>query len=308
MMYKELKQFGAVKVNVSLAKYLTMKVGGIAQCIVIVEELDKLIDLLTYLEGTDIQPLLIGGGSNMILSDDEFEGVAIIVKVANCEIEGDRVIADAGCSTVEVARKSFAAGLTGFEWGVGVPGTIGGAVRGNAGAMGGDMSQSIEKVLVYQDGETKELSGKDCAFAYRDSLFKHDSSIILRVWLQLQKTEAKDGMKKALEHIQYRNKTQPQGYASSGCIFKNISIEGEKEGVPKEFIEKGIIPAGWLIEQVGLKGKQIGNAQISEKHGNFIVNVGGACAQDIFDLIDEAKEKVFEQFGFKLEEEIRIVR
>jgi len=314
-MYDILKTFGKVKIDEPLSKHTTFKLGGKARFFVSVDDIPKLSELLQYLDGEGVPYFVLGGGSNVVVNDEGYEGVVISVQAKNVKIENDSVIADAGCPTVTVARESFSQGLTGFEWGVGVPGTIGGAVRGNAGAMGTDMKESIEKVLVYRDGEVMEMKNTECEFGYRTSIFKREPIIVLRVWLKLKKSgeEEKNGMKKALEYIQYRNQTQPQGFASSGCIFKNVQISEEVKRIiagkeiPQEFLEKKIIPAGWLIEQVEMKGYTQGNIQVSEKHANFIVNLGGGNASDVFHIIDEIKTRVFEQFGIHLEEEVQIL-
>ncbi|MFH0857250.1 MAG: UDP-N-acetylmuramate dehydrogenase [Candidatus Magasanikbacteria bacterium] len=314
-MYDILKKFGKVKVDEPLSKHTTFKLGGKAQFFVSVDDIEKLGELLQYLDGEGVPYFVLGGGSNVVVSDDGYEGVVISIQAKNIQIENDSIIADAGCPTVTVARESFSHGFTGFEWGVGVPGTIGGAVRGNAGAMGGDMKDSVEKVLVYRDGEVVEIPNAECDFQYRSSIFKREPIIILRVWLKLKKSGAgeKDGMKKALEYIQYRNTTQPQGFASSGCIFTNVQINEEVKKIiagkeiPQEFLEKKIIPAGWLIEQAGMKGYTQGNIQVSEKHANFIVNLGGGNASDVFQVIDEIKTRVLEKFGIHLEEEVQIL-
>jgi UDP-N-acetylmuramate dehydrogenase len=143
-------------------------------------------------------------------------------------------------------------------------------------------------------------------------VFKHQSDIILRVYLRLKKTEDVSGMKQAMDNLMYRNKTQPQGYASIGCIFKNVeyriwNLESRKIDLPDEFIKKGKVSAGWLIDQSGMKGVRVGNAQVSERHGNFIVNLGGATAQDVLSLIEQVKEKVYDTTGVEIEEEIQII-
>ncbi|OGH91209.1 MAG: UDP-N-acetylenolpyruvoylglucosamine reductase, partial [Candidatus Magasanikbacteria bacterium RIFOXYD12_FULL_33_17] len=228
------------------------------------------------------------------------------------QLENDILQVDAGCITVAVARESVRLGLTGFEWGIGVPGTIGGAVRGNAGAMGGDMKGNIEKVEVYRQGEILELQNEECEFTYRESIFKNNNDVVLRVWLKLAKSneESKDLMKKAIENIAYRNATQPQGFASSGCIFKNVIVNEQlitnnEQMIPQEFLDKGVISAGWLVDNAGCKELKIGKAQVSEKHANFIVNLGGATAEDVKNLIDEVKEKVYNKFKINLETEVQ---
>ncbi len=316
-LYKQLKQYGKVKTNEPLSKHTTFKIGGPAAYFVTVDETDKLIELLKYLDGEGTPYVILGGGSNTLAQDGEFDGVVIRVRSLGFRVQGTIAIADAGCPTVTVAQKSMQAGLTGFEWGVGVPGTIGGAVRGNAGAMGGDMQKDVLKVEVYRDGEVFELSNEECKFDYRTSIFKHKGGVVLRVHLQLAEADPDAVlMKQALEHLQYRNSTQPQGFASSGCIFANADFQSNKvrliehfEGNEKitQFEKVGKVSAGWLVEQAGMKGKQIGNVQISPKHGNFLVNLGDAKAEDVKALIEEVKEAVYNKYRITLEEEVSIL-
>jgi UDP-N-acetylmuramate dehydrogenase len=311
-LYNQLKQFGHVKANEPMNKHTTFKIGGQVDYFLTIGSMDSLVDALKFLDSEGVSYFILGGGSNMLVRDEGFRGVAIQIKDTRCEIQDTVVQCAAGCSTVEVAQKSIAAGLTGFEWGVGVPGTIGGAVRGNAGAMGGEMKDSVDRVEIYRDGEIVEITNAECEFGYRDSVFKHQSDIILRVYLRLKKTEDVSGMKQAMDNLMYRNKTQPQGYASIGCIFKNVeyriwNLESRKIDLPDEFIKKGKVSAGWLIDQSGMKGVRVGNAQVSERHGNFIVNLGGATAQDVLSLIEQVKEKVYDTTGVEIEEEIQII-
>lgn len=341
-MYTLLRQFGHVKVNEPLNKHTTFKIGGPADYLVTVDDTEKLVELLKFLDGEGTPYFVLGGGSNMLVRDEGFQGVVINIKTQKTLVKDQVVEADAGCSTVAIAQLSMQHGLTGFEWGVGVPGTIGGAVRGNAGAMGGEMKNNVEKVEVYKDGEIIELSNEECRFGYRDSVFKHESGIVLRVWLSLAKGENKDGMKTAIEYLQYRNKTQPQGYASTGCIFKNVDLETIIQGLKSTFVisnaessrseksllqlqtklfsqfpeddEKiakffsiGKISAGWLVEKAGMKGAQVGQAKVSETHGNFVVNLGGATATDVLTLVEQIKEKVYTTCGIHIEEEIQII-
>lgn len=308
-LYKQLKNYGKVKLSEPLSKHTTFKIGGPAQFFVTVEETDKLVELLKFLDDEGIERFILGGGSNMLAGDDEYSGVVININGKKTEVTDTGIVADAGCSTVAIANLSMKEGFIGFEWGVGVPGTIGGAVRGNAGAMGSDMSNNVEKIEAYMDGELVTLNNAECDFHYRHSFFKDTGAVVLRVHLKLEKSENKDGMKKALEFLQYRSKTQPQGFASTGCIFKNFEIHDTKFDfdVPEEFLKKGIISAGWLIDQAGMKGAQRGNAKVSDTHGNFIINLGSATASDVLTLIDEIKEKVYNKFGISIEEEIQIL-
>lgn len=320
-MKKQLEQFGQVKTNELLAKHTTFKIGGPAEFLVIVEETAKLVELLKWLDGEGIPRFILGGGSNMLAGDDGFRGVVIKIKTQTTEILPDGMIVDAGCITVSVAQLSMQHKFTGFEWGVGVPGTIGGAVRGNAGAMGGEMKDSVVGVTAYRDGEVVELSQAECEFGYRDSVFKHSEAVILRVRLKLEPASTPEGMKKALEYLQYRNKTQPQGFASTGCVFKNYEIKANecaREAVliaefPEDrdkiaqFFQSGKIPAGWLVEKAGQKGARVGQAMVSERHGNFVVNAGGASAADVLALVEQTKTAVMQKTGFAIEEEMQVI-
>lgn len=330
MLYQRLKDFGHTRANEPMSKHTTFKIGGPAEFFVTVTETDKLIELLGWLDGEGVPYFVLGGGSNMLVRDEGFFGVVIEVKTHEARVKNQVLEAEAGCNMVAMAQLSIQNGLTDFEWGVGVPGTIGGAVRGNAGAMGREMKDCVASVTAYRDGEVATLSKADCAFGYRDSFFKHHQAIVLSVALQLTATAEKDGLKKAMEYLQYRNKTQPQGFASTGCIFKNYEVGSQEsrinpDKVGKElrenlltrfpedaekistFFEIGKISAGWLVEKSGMKGAQIGDAWVSDRHGNFVVNRGHATASDVLALIEQIKEKVYTATGIQIEEEIQII-
>jgi UDP-N-acetylmuramate dehydrogenase len=317
-LYKQLKGFGKVKLNEPLSKRTTFKIGGSAAYFIIVDTIEKTVDLLKHLDEQGIKYFIFGGGSNMLVHDEGYDGVAIHIDDKTVSIDGTSVTAAAGKLTVALAQETIKSELTEFEWGVGVPGTIGGAVRGNAGATGSEMKDNVESVEVYRDGDVITLSNKECEFGYRSSIFKRNADVVLRVTLKLQKGAKKDAMQSALAVIKYRNETQPKGYASTGCIFKNLEMTeklrekllqhfDESNEKIASFIKNKKIPAGWLVEVAGLKGKKVGNAQVSETHGNFIVNTGDAKAEDVLALIEEIKDTVYDRYGFELEEEIQII-
>lgn len=313
-LYTQLKTFGRVKANEPMSKHTTFKIGGPAEYFLIIDDTEKLIAALRYLDEENVPYFILGGGSNMLVSDEGYHGTVVQISNSKFQIFNDTVIVDAGMSTVMVAQESMKAGLTGFEWGVGVPGTIGGAVRGNAGAMGKEMKDDVYSVDVYRNGEVITLTNEECGFGYRHSAFKHSSDVILRVTLKLapytsieQQAESKQKM---LDFLKYRNTTQPKGFASTGCIFKNVDCAAQhvesKIEIPEEFLKRGKISAGWLVEQAGMKGRQIGQAQVSPVHGNFVVNLGGATASDVTALIEEIKMAVYNKTGITLEEEIQV--
>ena len=316
-LYTMLRTFGKVRLSEPLSKHTTFKIGGPADYFLVVEDSSKRIDLLKWLDSEAVDYVMLGGGSNMLVRDEGYRGVAIVTKDETYDIKGTTVQTGAGVVTVKLANETVKAGLTGFEWGVGVPGTIGGAVRGNAGAMGREMKDSVKEVEAYIDGDVVRLSNQECGFGYRHSIFKENKGVILRVWLELEKGDAKAGMAQALGVLQFRNKTQPKGFASTGCIFKNVDFESsktqllthfdEQDEKIQQFLRVGKISAGWLVEQAGLKGEKQGKAQVSEVHGNFIVNLGGAAAIDVLTLIEKIKTAVYNTFDIELEEEIQVV-
>lgn len=306
-----------------MSKHTTFKIGGPAKFFVIVEDAEQLVPLIKYLDGAGERYMILGGGSNMLVADEGYDGVVIQVRGGRYVIDGEIVEATAGMNTVALAQATMQAKLTGFEWGVGVPGTIGGATRGNAGAMGFEMKDNVHEVDAYKDGELVTYSNAECQFGYRDSVFKHGGGVILKTRLKLRTTDSQELMQKAIGYLQYRNKTQPQGYASTGCIFKNMDVSEESgkdnraillehfsadDDVVAKFLEIGKVSAGWLVEQVGMKGERRGNAEVSDRHGNFIVNMGNAAASDVRALIEEIKAKVYDTYGLSLEEEIQIVQ
>jgi UDP-N-acetylmuramate dehydrogenase len=184
-------------------------------------------------------------------------------------------------------------GLVGLEFLAGIPGEVGGAIRGNAGAFGGEIKEYIESVEVIRDGKIIEVPAAEADFKYRESAFKHNNDIILSGIFKLKEGNAKEAQEKAKEYLEYRKEKHPWE-PSAGSTFKNIKDKR--------------LAVGKLIEDCGLKGRRVGNAKISEKHANFIVNLGNAKAADVLELISLAKKCVKEKFNIDLEEEIRIIK
>jgi UDP-N-acetylmuramate dehydrogenase len=207
-------------------------------------------------------------------------------------------------------------GLRGLEWAGGLPGTLGGAVRGNAGAFRFDLSRNIKTVDIFYRDKVKKLTPEECGFSYRTSLFKSilKEAVILAADLEVEAGDTLESKKELDGFLKHRGESQPP-YPSAGCIFKNFTFSdsGEitehlKHLMTENFWQYKKVPAAWLIENSGLKGARVGEAEVSPKHGNFIVNMGGAKAEDILRLIEKVKEKVWETFGVRLEEEVQIVK
>lgn len=313
-----------VKKNVLLKNYTTFRIGGPVKYFYTAKNKSDLIKAVKAAKELNLPFFILGGGSNLLVADEGYKGIVIKSQITNYKTQTNykkqntKVYIGAGMPLSLLVSKTVEKGLTGLEWAVGIPGiTIGGAIRGNAGAFGQSMKDITKTVTVLKipnqstqislsarpntkpkvlcsgpKFQTKIFRNKDCKFKYRDSIFKHDKNlIILSAEIELRKGDKKEIKKRMIENLKWREDNQPLDFPSAGSIFQN----------PKEH------PAGWLIEKCGLKGKRIGKAQISKKHANFIVNLGDAKSQDVIKLIDLTKRKVKEKFGIKLNEEIVIL-
>jgi len=326
--YKKFKKiFPRVREGVFLAPFTTMRVGGRADLFLEAETEKDLIEAIAAAKKFGIPYFILGGGSNIIIADKGFGGVVIKnqnskIEIQNYNSKSKIIQAAAGVLMSRLVRLAAENNLSGLEWAMGLPGTLGGAIYGNAGwpKEGRAISDVIEKVMVLEipnkskifnsESQIKIFKNSDCRFDYRDSIFKHKKNlIILGAILRLQKGQKTEIKKRMNQVLNSRLEKQPKGF-SSGCIFKNqkLKIKNRKllRNFPelKNFSKNGFVPAGWLIDQVGLKGKKIGGAKISEMHANFIINKKTAKALDIKKLIDLTKSEVAKKFGLKLEEEI----
>lgn len=280
--------------NESIKKLTTYCVGGIASLVVSPRNEEKLILLITFLKKNGIKYKVIGNGSNLLFSDKPYNGVLIKLDCFDdCDITSNVIKVGAGYSLVKLSLQAMKNSLTGLEFAAGIPGSVGGAVFMNAGAYKSDMGYIVKKVKVLTpDMQIIHFANSEMDFHYRTSfLKKHPEYICLGCTIQL-----KYGKKHLIEEVMRERKkrrleSQPLEYPSAGSVFRN----------PKDNF------SGKLIEDLGLKGKYIGKAQISEKHANFIINKGGATAKDIKDLMDLVKRKVKEKYNIELREEQELV-
>lgn len=304
-----------IQKNIPLAKYTTFRIGGPAKYYAEVKTLEELKEALEYAKKNNLEFFVMGGGSNLLVSDKGFNGLAIKIKLNDIKIEGEKVEVGAGVFLAKVVRDSAENNLSGMEWASGIPGTLGGAVRGNAGAYGGETKDVLESVNVLdtEKMEIKICSNSECDFKYRHSLFKNSPKlIIISAVLKLYKGDKEKIQKKMQEIIMGRIKKLPQSAPSAGSFFINPVVNNEK--LIKEFEEEkgvkskeGKLPAGWLIEKAGLKGKKMGGAVVNEMQTNYILNTGQATAEDVIILSSFIKQKVRDKFGVELKEEVQLV-
>lgn len=297
---KELKKYikdnqvGKCLENVSLKEYTTYKVGGKAKFMVYPKSTDKLILLLKYLKDKDIKFMVLGFGSNVLFSDDVYNGVIIKLDEFNdIEFEGTKVTCGCGASLMKVAMMAIRRGLTGLEFACGIPGSIGGAVYMNAGAYKSDMGYIVSKVKVLtKDYKVITMVNKEMDFHYRTSfLQKNKDYICLEATLKLKKGNKEEMESIVSERKKRRLESQPLEYPSAGSVFRNP--EGDF--------------AGRLIEELGYKGLEKGGAQVSSKHANFIINKGNAKAKDIKELIEFVKDSVYDKYKIELKVEQEFV-
>ncbi len=278
--------------NAPIGPFTTFKVGGPATYLIEVRSRDELVNAIRAARTDQVPFFVLGGGSNVLVADKGFEGLAIMIRSHGVTIEGKHVIVEAGTPLQRFVQETNKAGLTGLEYMMGIPGSVGGAVAGNAGTSEKWISEKIFQVWMLNAGsEVQRISKSDCNFSYRNSRFKYSrTEIVLAAEFDLEPGSKEETRKLALQYIG-RRKHQPSGDACAGCIFKN----------PPE------MSAGKLIEQAGLKEKRIGGAYISSEHGNFIVNIGNASAEDIAILISYIKQQIRDKFGVQLQEEVRYI-
>lgn len=314
--YKNIKkELSDLQADVLLSERVTFGIGGKAKYFLEVKNSEVLIKALQTAKKYNLPFFILGGGSNILVSDKGYNGLVIKISDSSLAVRGLRIYAGAGAGLARLTRAAVEAGLSGLEWAVGIPGTIGGAVYGNAGAFGKTIGETVINVDVLEianaaklkkkgrvsEFNIKRFESKDCGFNYRKSVFKKNKNlIILSAGFQLKKGKVEDIKRKIKDYSGCRNKTQPLNFPSAGSIFKNpVFTSGQ-------LAEKNI-GAGAMIEKCGLKGKKIGGAKISEKHANFIVNSGGAKAKNVLALINLMKKKVKEKFQVELEEEIQFL-
>ena len=270
--------------NITLKDKNTFRVGGLARYYSFVSSRKELEETLLFAKKENLPVFVIGEGSNLSISDNVFEGVVIKLNLKEIKKEGNLFYVEAGVLLRELVLKAKDFNLGGLEWAVGIPGTLGGAIFGNAGAHKHSISELIKEVEVFDGKDVKILKKEACKFDYRESVFKTNTNLIILSAI----LEFKEGVSEELMK-EYLAKRKPVKGFSIGSIFKN---------------PEGLF-AGKLIENCGLKGKRIGDAMISEEHANWIINLGNAKSEDIEKLISLIKKEVKEKFKIDLIEEIR---
>jgi UDP-N-acetylmuramate dehydrogenase len=304
-----------IEKNILLSKYTSYKIGGPAKYFFNVTNEEELIYALNFAKKNKLKVFVLGGGSNLLISDKGFKGLVIRMNISDIQIEGKKAYAGAGAQLPKFAYLLSEKGLSGLEWAAGIPATLGGSIYGHAQAFGTKISDVVESVraLDLKTLKIKNFSKSQCKFSLKNSIFKKQKNlIIISADLIFEEKEVQEVKDKVKELIEYRRARHP-GFPSAGSAFVNPEIKIKNKKLLEKFPElndfniKGFIPAGYLIEKTGIQGTKIGNAQISEKHANFIVNLGGAKSKDVIKLIKLAQRKVKQMFDINLEPEVQIL-
>lgn len=280
--------------NANMKKYNTYKLDTICKYLVFVRNIEELKKLIKELKVNDIKYLVLGNGSNVILSNDYYDGVIIkLDRLNNMIVDDNNITVEAGYSLIKLAKDVLKYNLTGLEFAAGIPGLVGASVAMNAGAYNKDMASVVKEInVIDENGDIKTLTNSELKFAYRDSLLKHNKNYIcISATLELEKGDVSESLKIIEERRQRRLQTQPLEFPSAGSVFRN----------PEN------IPAGKLIEDCGLKGYNVNGAEVSTKHANFIVNKNNCTGKDIVKLIDIIRKKVYDEYNIELVLEQEII-
>ncbi|MBI5742897.1 MAG: UDP-N-acetylmuramate dehydrogenase [Candidatus Niyogibacteria bacterium] len=307
-----------IKENIALAEYSLFGIGGSARYFAEATSAHEAVQFMEWARECKFPVFVLGGGSNILVADEGFDGLVIrTAKMRGVEFHGENFAAEAGVAMGQIARLTAERGLAGMEWAIGIPGTLGGSIRGNAGCYGGEIKDALVSVTAIdlQTGEKLELDNAACKFNYRDSVFKRRPElVILSAEFKLSRNDAEISRKLIKEYALKRVESQDVGAKCAGCFFKNADwrVLPKKKLLAdfpelEQFEGQPRISAGFLIDQAGLLGYATSGAKISEKHGNFIINAGGASARDIATLADLVKGKIFARYGIALEEEVQRV-
>lgn len=298
--------------NVPLSHYTRFGIGGPADLLAETANEHAFVQALAELHAAAVPHAIIGGGSNLIVSDAGFRGVVLRFTGDRIRIAAGRIIVEAGAVLQDLVDTANTAGLRGLETMTGIPGWVGGAVYGNAGAYGRSMHEIVESVRFFDGTRIADLANSACEFQYRESVFKrHKHWVIFAATLRLAPAPAAELQRASADILAIRNAKYPPTMKCAGSIFKNCFFaalpEAARAAVPPALVREGKVPSAFFLEQAGAKGIRRGDIQVATYHANLIYNDGAGAAADVRALIDELKARVAEKFGFALEEEVQYV-
>lgn len=298
-----------VQHNIPLGTLSTFGIGGKAKIYCAVHSPDELIRVIRWAKQQKQPYKVFGGGSNTVFPDESIDYLVIQIEGGTQKLNKPRVTVDSGVTLADLVSESLSAGMSGLEYLSGIPGSVGGAIVGNAGAYGHSISEVVEKVEAFDGEKSVWFGNADCQFSYRDSIFKHKPLIVLRAVCRFVGGDSVELTETSQRIIRLREEKYKPGLKCPGSFFKNILVhdldDEEMAVIDQTKIIAGKIPVGFLLEQVGAKGMRVGDIEVSDFHGNLIFNKGNGTAADVKELSALLKEKVRQKFGIELEEEVR---
>lgn len=295
-----------------LAAYTRFGIGGPADLLVEASTSQAFAQAIDVMRACGLPFTVIGGGTNLVVSDRGFAGVVIRYTAAGIRADGERVLVEAGAVLQDLVDFAVDQGLRGLETMTGIPGWVGAAIYGNAGAYGHSIAERVSEVRFHDGRSVRTVDHAACEFRYRESTFKrHKDWIILDAELSMTAADRAELRTISSDILRVRNQKYPPTMKCAGSIFKNLILaelpETARSQVPEKVVREGKVPSAYFLEQVGAKGERIGDIQVAEYHANLIYNDGVGTAADLRRMIAELKRRVRERFGLELEEEVQYV-
>jgi UDP-N-acetylmuramate dehydrogenase len=295
-----------------LAQYTRFGIGGPARFFCDTSDADAFTQALRLVRSADLAYVVIGGGTNLIVSDEGFDGVVLRFTGSRIGREGDAFCVEAGAMLQDVVDCSIALGLKGMESMTGIPGYLGAAIYGNAGAYGQSIQERVKRVDFTDGGATISFNNNECRFGYRESIFKmHKEWVILRADLDFVPGDSAELATRALSIRDTRDAKYPPSMKCAGSIFKNLFFadlpDAAKADLPPTMVRDRKVPSAWFLEKIGANGLRRGGIVVADYHANLIYNEGQGTAAELVSIIAELKQRVQERFGFQLEEEVQYV-
>jgi UDP-N-acetylmuramate dehydrogenase len=301
-----------VRVDEPLAPYTRFQIGGPAALFCDTGNTESLIAALNIAAQLALPRMVIGGGTNLVVSDAGFDGVVLRYTGASVVREGDALRVETGAVLQDVVDTANSLGLMGLQTMTGIPGYLGGAIYGNAGAYGRSIQEIVENVTIFDGVRVVTMRNADCQFRYRESIFKARKDwIILSAELRFEASDPRELNKTSTEIRTIRDAKYPPTMKCAGSIFKNLLLADlparVQRDIPVNVIREGKVPSAWFLEQIGAKGVRRGDIQVASYHANLIYNDGAGTAEDLVAIIQDLKQRVQERFGMDLEEEVQYI-
>jgi len=298
--------------NEPLSRHTRFALGGPVPIFADTEDEEAFVSAVAALSTGSTPWTVIGEGSNLVVSDQGYDGIVLRYRGAALSRDGDRVTAQAGATLQSLVDFTVENGLEGLDRMTGIPGFVGAAIYGNAGAYGQSTSDTLESVRCLDRGQIREFSSAQCEFRYRDSVFKRRKDwLLLSAGFRLKFGDAAALKSASNEILATRNRKFPPDMHCAGSVFKNLLLkelsESVRAQVPETVVKKGKVPAAWFLDEVGARGLRHGGIHVADYHANLIYNAGGATAAELRDVLDDLKERVWERFGLRLEEEVQFL-